>query len=811
MNYIKWFKDIRHSDILSVGGKNASLGEMIAALTNKGIRIPDGFAITAQAYQYFLRHNNLEEPIKKALERLTDHTNMDLLQSVGAEIRTLIESGKYPDDLAQEIVAAYQELSKEYDQANVDVAVRSSATAEDLPTASFAGQQETFLNVSGHQDLLESVKKGMASLFTDRAIVYRVEQGFDHFKVLISIGVQKMVRSDKASSGVAFTLDTESGFRDVVFINASYGLGEYIVKGVINPDEYYVAKSTLEQGFRPILKKRLGKKDKKLIYSDSSPSIQRPSVATQDERSGVQEVSVPLDERQKFSLTNDEILDLSKMCIIIEQYYSDLKGAWSPQDIEWGKDGIDGQLYIVQSRPETVHALKKHDVLITYSIKNGSDADLKAKIIDIGLSIGQKIAAGPARVIKDVSGIDAVKEGDILVTYMTDPDWVPIMKKAAGIVTTRGGRTCHAAIVSRELGIPAIVGAEHAMEKISNNQEITIDCSRGKTAYIYDGKLEIKTKETQLKDIPKLPTKLMINIGDPDRAFTNSFLPVSGVGLARVEFIFSSTIKIHPMALIEPEKVEDKEVLKEIDSITAAYPSKKDYFIDCMAQEVATIAAAFYPRPVIVRTSDFKTNEYRDLIGGKYFEPVEENPMLGFRGASRYYNPLYEPAFALECAALKKVREVKGFQNVIIMIPFVRTVQEGKKVLDIMKEHGLGQGENGLEIIMMVEVPSNALLIDQFSESFVGFSIGSNDLTQLTLGVDRDSALIAHLFDERNPAVLDMMRMSIEGAHRNGRYIGICGQAPSDFEEIRTFLIDLAIDSMSLNPDSVLPFLMRWN
>ncbi len=794
MNYIKLFKDIRHTDIPSVGGKNASLGEMIAALTDKGIRIPDGFAITAQAYQYFLHHNKLEEPIKKALARLTDHTDMDLLQSVGKEVRTLIESGKYPDDLAQDIKNAYKNLCKEYDQENVDVAVRSSATAEDLPTASFAGQQETFLNVYGDDALLEAARKGMASLFTDRAIVYRVEQGFDHFKVLISIGVQKMVRSDKASSGVAFTLDTESGFKNVVFINASYGLGEYIVKGVVNPDEYYVAKSTLEQGFRPILKKRLGNKDKKLIYSPD----------------GVKEVPVPEDEQQKFSLTNDEILDLSKMCIIIEQYYTDLKGAWSPQDIEWGKDGIDGKLYIVQSRPETVHALKKHDILITYSIENGSDADLKAKIIDKGLSIGQKIAAGPARLIKDVSGIDTVQEGDILVTYMTDPDWVPIMKKAAGIVTTRGGRTCHAAIVSRELGIPAIVGAEHAMETIKNGQEITIDCSRGKTAYIYDGKLPIKTTETQLRDIPELPTKLMVNVGDPDRAFTNSFLPVSGVGLARVEFIFSSTIKIHPMALIEPEKVEDPAVRKEIDKLTAAYPSKKDYFIDCMAQEVATIAAAFYPRPVIVRTSDFKTNEYRDLIGGKYFEPVEENPMLGFRGASRYYNPLYEPAFALECAALKKVREEKGFQNLIIMIPFVRTVQEGNKVLDIMKDHGLGQGENGLEIIMMVEIPSNALLIDQFSESFVGFSIGSNDLTQLTLGVDRDSALIAHLFDERNPAVLDLMRMSIEGAHRNGRYIGICGQAPSDFEEIRTFLLDLKIDSMSLNADSVLPFLMKW-
>ena len=654
------------------------------------------------------------------------------------------------------------------------------------------------MNVRGDAELLESVKKGMASLFTDRAIVYRIEKDFDHFQVAISIGIQKMVRSDKASSGVAFTLDTESGFADVVFINASYGLGEYIVKGVVNPDEYYVGKPTFEQGFKPILKKRLGVKDKKLIYATNGQDM-------------VKEVAVSKADQEKFSLSNDEILNLTQMCIIIEQYYSDLRGSWSPQDIEWGKDGIDGKIYIVQSRPETVHATKKKDILITYSIKNGSDTDLKEKIITTGMSVGQKIAAGKARVIKDISGIDRIKEGDVLVTTMTDPDWVPIMKKASAIVTTRGGRTCHAAIVSRELGISCIVGAVDALEKIKDEQDITVDCSRGKTGYVYDGLLPIVKTETQLKSIPKLSTKLMVNIGDPDRAFTCSFLPVDGVGLARVEFIFSATIKVHPMALIEPEKVKDKKILDEIDEITAAYPSKKDYFIDCMAQEVATIAAAFYPRSVIVRTSDFKTNEYRDLIGGKYFEPVEQNPMLGFRGASRYYNPLYEPAFALECAALKKVREEKGFQNVIIMIPFVRTVEEGKKVLKIMKEYGLGQGENGLEIIMMVEIPSNALLIDQFSKEFVGFSIGSNDLTQLTLGVDRDSALIAHLFDERNPAVLDMMRMSIEGAHRNGRFIGICGQAPSDFDEICTFLINLNIDSISLNPDSVLPFLMKRN
>ncbi|MEX0671971.1 MAG: phosphoenolpyruvate synthase [Candidatus Babeliales bacterium] len=797
MSYIKRFQDIRHDDIAIVGGKNASLGEMIAALHDNGIRIPDGFAVTAQAYRYFLKHNSLEEPVAKALNRLVNYKDLAVLKSVGKEIRLLIEAGNYPADLAEQIVTAYQELSRKYQQENVDVAVRSSATAEDLPTASFAGQQETFLNVSGREDLLASVKKGMASLFTDRALVYRIEQGFDHAKVAISIGVQKMVRSDSASSGVAFTLDTESGFGDVVFINASYGLGEYIVKGVIDPDEYYVHKPTLEQGFKPILKKRIGKKDKKLVYA-------------KDMSAGVQEVIVATDDQKKFSLTNDEILELAMMCIIIERYYSELRGSWSPQDIEWGKDGIDGKLYIVQARPETVHAHKKHDILTIYSIRNGSDQALSKKIIDTGLSVGQKIVAGRARVIKDVSGIETVQEGDILVTYMTDPDWVPIMKKAAGIVTVRGGRTCHAAIVSRELGIPCIVGAEYAMERIANDQEITIDCSRGKTGYIYEGILLIEKKETALKKIPKLPTKLMLNIADPDRAFTNSFLPVDGVGLARVEFIFSSTIKIHPMALIEPDTVTDAVVREEIDTMTAAYSSKRDYFVDGMAQEVATIAAAFYPRPVIVRTSDFKTNEYHDLIGGSFFEPVEENPMLGFRGASRYYSPLYEPAFALECAALKKVREEKGFQNVIIMIPFVRTVDEGKKVLEIMKTHGLEQGENGLQIIMMVEIPANALLIDQFSESFVGFSIGSNDLTQLTLGVDRDSALIAPLFDERNPAVLELIRMSIEGAHKNRRYIGICGQAPSDFEEIRRFLIELKIDSMSLNADSVLPFLLSY-
>ena len=798
MNYIKWFENIRHADIGLVGGKNASLGEMIAALSDKGIRIPNGFAITAHAWRTFLRHNNLEQPLRDAMAQLQDHTDLVQLQQVGQKIRALILAGSYPDDLAQEIVHAYKKLSDQYKQPNVDVAVRSSATAEDLPTASFAGQQETYLNIRGDQDLLEAVRKGMASLFTDRAIVYRIEHGFDHFKVAISIGVQKMVRSDKASSGVTFTLDTETGFADVVFINASYGLGEYIVKGVINPDEYYVHKPTLEQGFRPILKKRLGKKDKKLIYADGGVEH------------STKEVPVSPEDQNRFSLTDDEILELSRMCILIEQHYSQLRGSWSPQDVEWGKDGDDGQIYIVQSRPETVHVHKKRDVLVQYSIKNGSDQDLAEKIIDTGMSIGQKIVAGTARLVKDVSDIGVVQEGDILVTYMTDPDWVPIMKKAVGIITTRGGRTCHAAIVSRELGIPCVVGVEHAMERITSGQSVTIDCSRGQIGYVYDGQLSIEKKETVLEKIPKLPTKIMVNISDPDRAFTNSFLPVDGVGLARVEFIFSSTIRVHPMALIEPEKVTDAAVRAEIDAITVAYPSKKEFFIESLAQGVATIAAAFYPRPVIVRTSDFKTNEYRDLIGGTYFEPVEENPMLGFRGASRYYNPLYEPAFALECAALKRVRDQKGLSNVIIMLPFVRTVQEAQKVLKIMGAYGLAHGQDGLEIIMMVEIPSNALLIDQFAKQFDGFSIGSNDLTQLVLGVDRDSAILAPLFDERNEAVKAMIRMSIEGAHRHGKYIGICGQAPSDFDEIAQFLMELNIDSMSLNADSVLPFLMKW-
>ena len=787
MKFIKKFEDLRITDTPTVGGKNASLGQMISQLSAKGVTIPTGFAVTAQAYWHYLDHNNLREPIKKVMTALTDHQDIRQLQKVGHEIRSLIEQGAMPDDLAQEISQAYQELCKQYGQENLDVAVRSSATAEDLPTASFAGQQETFLNVRGDERLIESCKKCMASLFTDRAIVDRIEQGFDHFQVALSVGVQKMVRADKASAGVAFSLDTETGFKDVVMIESSYGLGETIVKGLVVPDEFFVHKPTFAKGFSSIIKKQLGKKKIKLIYDDP-----------------LKQVEVPENEQQLFSLTDKEILELVKATVTIEDHYTQLKGSWAPMDVEWAKDGVDGKLYILQARPETVHATKVGTTFEQYALKEKAPQPLLT-----GQSIGQKIATGVARVIKDVKDIVAVQEGDILVTQMTDPDWVPAMKKAAGIITERGGRTCHAAIVSRELGVPAIIGASLATTKIKTGQKITLDCSKGKTGFIYDGALKFETQTIELEKIPKLPVELLVNIADPDRAFTVSMLPVGGVGLARLEFIINNAIKIHPMALLQPEKVEDAAVKKQIDELTVGYTDKKDFFIDSLSQGIAMIAAGFYPRPVIVRLSDFKTNEYRNLIGGAYFEPVEENPMLGFRGASRYQHELYKDAFALECAALKKVRDGMGLTNVKIMVPFVRTTQEAEGVLNEMKRHGLQQGENNLEIIMMCEIPSNVVLIDEFSKQFDGFSIGSNDLTQLTLGVDRDSELLADIFDERDPAVKKMLRMAIEGAQKNKRPIGICGQAPSDFPELAEFLMEIGINSISLNPDSVLPFLMR--
>lgn len=792
MKYIIHFEDIRNTDVARVGGKNASLGEMISQLSSEGIRIPTGFAITADAYWHYLESNHLIEKMKSIINELSDVHDIKALHKAGSEIRKLITHGTMPADLADEITTAYHQLSQHYKMHNADVAVRSSATAEDLPTASFAGQQDTFLNVVGDQQLLEACKKGMASLFNDRAIVYRAEKRFDHFKVALSLGVQKMVRSDEAVSGVAFSLDTESGFKDVVMIEASYGLGESIVQGLVTPDEYMVHKPTFEQGYRSIIKKMCGDKKTKIVYAHRSAKVKTVRVGNADQN--------------RFALTDDEILELARFVIAIEKHYSTLKNSWCPMDIEWAKDGNDGKLYIVQARPETVYAGNNHATMQQYSLKNSSE---KKETVVSGLSIGHKIVSGTARLVKSAKDIAQVQAGDIIVTEMTDPDWVPVMKRAAGIITDRGGRTCHAAIVSRELGIPAIVGTKDGTKKIKNGEIITIDCSSGADGTVYKGKIEYAVNEIQLDDIPTSSVSIMVNCADPDGAFQASFLPVSGVGLARLEFIITNSIKIHPMALLHLNQVQDKKMVHSIEAITAAYANKADFFVEQLSYGVGMIAAAFYPRPVIVRLSDFKSNEYRNLIGGVYFELEEENPMIGFRGASRYYNERYKDAFALECQALLRVREKMGLKNIKIMIPFVRTLHEAEKVVHEMASHGLARGKDGLELIMMCEIPSNVILIEKFSNYFDGFSIGSNDLTQLTLGIDRDSTIIAPLFDERDEAVKKMMLMAIEGAHAQGKHIGICGQAPSDYPEVAKFLINAGIDSLSLNADSVVAFLMQ--
>ena len=792
MKFIKKFEELCIRDVPVVGGKNASLGEMIQQLKSKGILIPSGFVVTAQAYQHHLSTNKLEKEIKALLDKINKN-NLKEFMVIGKKIRNLISKAPLPKDLENEIINAYKKMQKKYGN-KCDVAVRSSATAEDLPEASFAGQQETYLNIRGDKDLLRSCRNSFASLFTDRAISYRMDHGFDHMSVALSVGVQKMVRSDLSCAGVAFTLDTESGLKDIIFINSSYGLGENVVNGSINPDEFFVHKSTLEKGFKPILKKRVGTKRKKLIYSriGSKPT---------------KNVLVNEKDRKSFSLNDKEILNIAKQCLIIEKHYSDLKGKWSPMDIEWAKDGIDGKIYIVQARPETVHSLQQdQNILEEYVLDK--KVSKKNKALVKGKSVGRKIATGKVRVISSAKKMHEVKKGEILVTDMTDPDWEPIMKRAAGIVTNRGGRTCHAAIVSRELGIPAIVGSINATTKLKNGQTVTMDCSNGETGVIYSGKVPFKVEKIEIKKLPKIKTKIMMNVGNPDEAFNFAKLPADGVGLARLEFIINNSIQIHPLALVNPEKVESKKDKQKIEDLTFGYKNKKQFFVDKLAQEAGTIAAAFYPRPVIIRMSDFKSNEYRQLIAGKYFEPVEENPMLGFRGASRYYHEKYRAAFKLECLAMKKIRKDMGLDNVKLMIPFVRTVTEAKLVIAEMKKYGLEQGKDGLEIYMMCEIPSNVILIDEFSKIFDGFSIGSNDLTQTTLAVDRDSALISHIFDERDPAVKKMMELAIKGAKKNNKKIGICGQAPSDYPEIATFLVKCGIDSISLNPDTVLKEIM---
>jgi len=789
MAYVRWFDSLTNKDVGLVGGKNASLGEMIQALQKRGVTIPNGFAVTADAYRYYLQYNDLEDRLHELMGKLRPK-DMGSLKRTGVAVRRLIADAQMPPDLKKEIIAAYKKLCG---SKVCDVAVRSSATAEDLPTASFAGQQETFLNVRGDAALVRACQKSMASLFTDRAIIYRIEKGFDHFDVALSVGVQKMIRSDKAVSGVAFSVDTETGFKDVIMIDAAYGLGESIVQGIVNPDEYFVFKTTLATGHAPIIKKRLGDKKIKIVYSSSKTHP-------------VKKVAVLKKEQQRFCLTDKEVLSLAQMVQTIEEYYSKLNKRWTPMDVEWAKDGNDGKLYIVQARPETVHGQKKRCVYASYRLLKKPSSSAQ---IAIGLSIGSHIVSGPARVIASAKDISKVRKGDIIITKMTDPDWVPVMKLAAGIITNLGGRTCHAAIVSRELGTPAIVGAGTATKTIKNGMEITLDCSQGATGYVYKGAIPFEAQEIDCKKVPKSPVPVMVNVGTPEAAFAVSALPVDGVGLARVEYIIANSVKVHPMALLHPEKVKSVRIKKEIELLAGAYPSYTDFFVDTLAQGMGTIAAAFYPRPVIVRLSDFKSNEYRNLIGGEYFEQEESNPMLGFRGASRYTHEQYQEAFCLEVAAVRKARELMGLKNIMVMIPFVRTLEEARGVIDLMASFGLKKGVDGLKLVMMCEIPSNVLLIEQFAKQFDGFSIGSNDLTQLTLGVDRDSAILADLFDERDPAVMKLFEMAIAGAHAKKKFIGICGQAPSDYPEVAQFLISKGIDSISLNADSVIPFLMR--
>jgi len=788
MKFIRAFETVGIKDIGLVGGKNASLGEMMQNLAPRGVTIPSGFALTSLAYREHLAANKLEEPINALLKKL-DKTDLDSFAAIAHDIRSLIRTAPLPADVAKELVEAYRQMEQRYGH-DCDVAVRSSATAEDLPEASFAGQQETYLNIRGEGELLHACTRAFASLFTNRALSYRIDHGFDHMSVALSIGVQKMVRSDKASSGVIFTLDTESGFKDVIFVTAAYGLGENVVQGTVNPDEFYVHKPTLKAGFKPLLKKRVGTKAFQMIYAHEGDA------ATKN-------IEVPERLRRRFALSDEEVLCLAKQALTIEEYYSEKKGTWCPMDIEWAKDGVDGKLYIVQARPETVHSLKQRQTVLEEYILDKKEGT-KLPVLATGKSVGRKIVTGKARVIESIKLISTVLPGEILVTDMTDPDWEPIMRVAAGIVTNRGGRTCHAAIISRELGIPAVVGTQHATDIIKDGQVITLDCSSGDAGVVYDGKVSFAVKKIEVTTLKKPPVDIMMNLGNPDEAFTLAKLPCNGVGLARLEFIINNGIQIHPMALVHLDKVPSPQERALIEKLTDDYDDKKQYFIDKLAQEAGTVAAAFYPRPVVIRLSDFKSNEYRKLIGGEFFEPQEENPMIGFRGASRYHHERYKEAFALECKAMKKIREEMGLKNVILMIPFVRTVAEAKAVLQTMKGYGLERGKDGLQIYMMCEIPSNVVLIDQFSTVFDGFSIGSNDLTQMTLAIDRDSALVADLFDERNEAVTAMFKLAITGAKRNGRKIGICGQAPSDYPELAQFLIECGIDSLSLNPDSVL-------
>lgn len=782
MRYIKFFNELSLSDISSVGGKNASLAEMYRYLTPLAVKVPNGFAITAEAYRYTLSHNGLETQINALLDTL-DATDVHALGSAGKKIRRLIENATLPADLQEEINAAYALLSHEYGTKETDVAIRSSATAEDLPDASFAGQQSSYLNISGTQKLTQSVIGCFASLFNDRAISYRSSRGYEHFKVALSVGVQKMVRSDKASSGVMFTLDTESGSDRVILINSIWGLGENIVGGKVNPDEFQVFKPTLKEGKQTILKRQLGNKKLKLIYDENDLR----NVQTSDE------------ERNSFSLNDSEIMELASCALTIEEHYSKKAGTYRAMDIEWAKDGDSQTLYIVQARPETVQSQKNSELLRNYRL-----LEEKKKVLLRGKAVGDKVGSGKVKLIRSMEEFHLFKKGDVLVADITDPDWEPIMKIASALVTNRGGRTCHAAIVAREIGIPAIVGCAGATEILRDEMEVTVSCCEGEEGRVYEGMIPFVVDEIDLRGIEKPKTKLFMNVGDPEQAFSLANLPNDGVGLARMEFIINHSVKAHPMALVALQKSQKVEEEATIRALYSAYKDPKEFFVSKLCEGIGTIAAAFYPKPVIVRTSDFKSNEYKHMLGGAAFEQDEENPMIGFRGASRYSSEGYKEAFIWECEALRMIREEMGLDNVRIMFPFVRTPKEGRDAVKILNESGLVQGVNGLEIYAMCEIPSNVILADEFLRVFDGYSIGSNDLTQLVLGVDRDSALVSHIFDERDAAVRRMLKMAIEACKKEGKYIGICGQAPSDYPEITRFLVENKIDSISLNPDSLM-------
>jgi pyruvate,water dikinase len=787
-SYIRWFNEIGIDDVPLVGGKNASLGEMYQNLTAEGVRVPNGFAITAEAYRYVLDHNKAWPRLHEALHGLAPDNIKDL-QARGAKARAVVYACELPNDLKTEILRGYAQLKQEYG-GNISLAVRSSATAEDSPEASFAGQNDTYLNISSDDALLDAYKRCVASNFTDRSIHYKYDNHFDYYKVYLSVVVMKMVRSDIGASGVMFSLDTETGFKDVVFINAALGLGENVVQGTIDPDSFYAHKPTFIKGHRTVLKRRLGNKQKKMVFTDT---LNTGNIAVEYTAN----IDTSTEERNHFCISDAEVMVLADYAIKVENHYSKKAGFYKPMDMEWAKDGIDGHLYMVQARPETVASRKKGTILEIYHLKE------KSTVLLQGRAVGTKIGAGKARVIADVEHLSDFQAGEVLVANTTTPDWEPVMKTAAAIVTNQGGRTCHAAIISRELGIPAIVGSESATEALKTGQEITVSCAEGENGNVYTGILSFDIQQTDLSQLAHPKTAMMMNLGNPDQAFSLAALPLDGIGLARMEFIISEYIKVHPMAIKHPEKV-DAATREKIAALSTAYDDPADFFVKTLAEGVATIAAAVYPKPCVVRMSDFKSNEYATLLGGTFFEPDEDNPMLGFRGASRYAHPAYADGFALECAAMKRVRDEMGLTNVKLMIPFCRRVQEGERVLEAMAANGLKRGDNGLEIYVMCEIPNNVIQIDAFAKLFDGFSIGSNDLTQLTLGVDRDSQIVAFDFDERDPGVKEMIRLAVEGARRNGRHSGLCGQAPSDYPEMAEYLVEIGIDSMSLNPDAVL-------